>query len=366
MKILIIPEYGNVGSGTFSVLSRLLEIHRKNKIKSAILIEESQQIPEIMAYSKKLDLIVYTGKNRSRLFCRALFSSIYDIFFCLRAFRLFKPDLIVVSNGTPGFMVGTLLFPAPVMFLMHTYPMTTLRLPIRLLCRFASKRGKRFVTVSHFSAERIKRCMGVPGDRIEVIYNSFKSGITDSKKATKHPIILTIGHVVDYKNPECWLEVAKKIVAHKSDIRFVWLGDGELLKTMRRLVDDMGLSDNIQFKGYTDNVEEHYRNAIVYFQPSLIENHSIAVIEAMAHGLPCVTSNIGGLPESIIDEETGFLCEPHDIDDYIAKIVDLLDNSELRNEMGYLGRRRAENLFSQDVQEKKIVDLYNSMLHKAN
>ncbi len=56
-----------------------------------------------MRFINEMDVKVYTGVNMGKFF-RPLFSLLYDVFFCLRAFRIFKPDLIVVSNGTPGFM----------------------------------------------------------------------------------------------------------------------------------------------------------------------------------------------------------------------------------------------------------------------
>ena len=110
----------------------------------------------------------------------------------------------------------------------------------------------------------------------------------------------TIGHVVGYKNPEVWLESAKRILSYRSDTKFVWLGEGTMLDAMRQQVTQQGYDDRVSFEGVQDNVGEYLATATIYFQPSVIENHAISIIDAMASGLPCVASCVGGTPESIV------------------------------------------------------------------
>lgn len=364
MKVLVIPEYGVFG-GTLSFFKRLVEIHKNNGIKTAVLIQKKQQYPELMGFLNSMGIDIYTVANRGEFFRKPLFSLLYDILFCWKAFLSFRPNLIVVSNGTPGLMLGVLLFPVPVMFFMHTYPMSKMHLPFRLLWNLVSRFENLFVTVSNFSVNQISTCMSVSTDRIKIIYNSFRATNTQIKKTNTNPVVLTVGHVVAYKNPERWLDVALKVIAQRPDVTFVWLGEGSLLETMRKRGKEKGVDGRVIFKGYCSKVENYYDTAMVYFQPSLIESHGISVVEAMAHGLPCVASDVGGMPESIVDGVTGYTCAQNDIDGFVEKIVSLLDCEDLRVKMGRAGNVRAERLFSEATQEEKIVAFYKSMLQKS-
>lgn len=84
----------------------------------------------------------------------------------------------------------------------------------------------------------------------------------------------------------------------------------------------------------------------------------------MANGLPCVTSDTGGLPESVVNGETGFICPPDNVECFVSQIIKLLDDDKLRYKMGKSGKLRAETHFSEDVQEKKMIDLYTALLKK--
>jgi glycosyltransferase involved in cell wall biosynthesis len=364
MKVLIIPEYESSG-GTLSFLKKLLIIHSKYSVETAILIEKAQAGNNILDFFEKLSAKVHLGPNRNSMFRKAYISIFYDIFFCWKAYSSFKPDLIVVSNASCGLMLGSLLYSKPVIFITHSYPQQKIRGGILAFIKWAIKTSHKFVTVSEFSANNLSLFMGIPRSSISVIYNSYES-INDIERCvlqeSKDKIVLTIGHVTEYKNPESWLEVAAHIVEQRPEVKFIWLGDGQLLSSMRSKVQELGIEKNVSFLGHCDHVKLYYKKATIYFQPSLRESHGIAVVEAMSFGLPCVTSDIGGLPESVVDGTTGFTCQPNDIENFCLRITTLLDSSNTRNEMGAAGKERAWRLFSEDIQEKKFIDLYNEVL----
>jgi glycosyltransferase involved in cell wall biosynthesis len=365
MKVLVIPEYESSG-GTLTFLKKLLIIHSKYSIETSILIEKAQAQSSILDFFKKLGAKVYIGQNRTSIFRKAYISIFYDFFFCWKAYSSFRPDVIVVSNASCGLMLGSLLYPKPVVFIMHTYPDQIMRGGMRAYMKWINKASNRFVAVSEFSARNISEFMKIPKDTISVIYNSYQDiKDLDENKIGKNKnwMILTIGHVTEYKNPDVWLKVAATIIKQKPKVQFVWLGDGPLLESMRLEVQKLGINKNVCFPGHSDNVVPYYKKAAIYFQPSLRESHGIAVVEAMSFGLPCVTSDIGGLPESVLDGITGFTCQPNDIENFCLRITTLLDSSSTCNEMGTAGKERARRLFSEDIQEKKFIDLYNEALN---
>ena len=364
LKVLIIPEYSRSG-GTLTFLLKLLRIHRKNGIKSAVLIPGSQQFPEAMKIFGDMNVAVFTTPNRKAFFRKSYASLLFDFGVSIPACLLFRPDLIVVSNGTTNLMFGILAWPVPVIFTLHSYPTgwpwgkkrSGMRLFLRVMCRF---KKNVFLTVSKFSALKICKYLEVPPDSVRVIYNSAKEVVKRSRSENK--TVLTVGHLVWYKNPECWLEVAGRVLSEDPDVRFLWVGHGELAEDVRRRIREMALGGNLILEGDTPNVDDHYGKSAVYFQPSLLETHGISLIEAMAHGLPCIGSDVGGIPESIVHGETGFICAPTDVDSFSTHLLLLLESRNLRAQMGEAGRRRARTLFSELLQEDKIMALYGSLV----
>lgn len=172
--------------------------------------------------------------------------------------------------------------------------------------------------------------------------------------------------MVAYKNPELWFEVACAVLKKQPEATFVWLGDGELLETIREKVKGKSLEERILLPGYEANPSAWYAKTHIYFQPSLRESHGIAVIEAMSHGLPCVVANTGGLPESVVDGETGYVCPPADPDPYAGRITELLADASLRECMGTAGQQRVARCFTEKIQEQKIMALYKRLVNKQS
>lgn len=330
-----------------------------HRIETVLLIQEGQIVPDTTMLLNS-GVQVFGMPERNRLSFYPGLSILYDYLYVRKVVNKIHPDLIVVSNGTPGLMLGVLFFKVPVLMIMHTYPTKKLIVPSLIMKILAMKRGYTFMTVSRFSAKRIQETMGVPLDRIEVVYNSVKVREREVRNVA-NPVVLTIGHLVPYKNPELWLEVARRVVQSIPEVSFVWLGDGEMLESMRQRTAELGLGENVEYKGYTPDVDRFYMEAMVYFQPSTIENLSLSVLDAMVHSVPCVASDAGGLPETVIDGKTGFTCHVEDVEGFASKIIELLSNPSLRERMGKAGRQRVAELFSEEEQERKIIGLYKRL-----
>lgn len=368
MKILIIPQYESFTGGGYTFFKHLLDIHDTYNIKSAILLEKGQffEVKKNTAGTLKREL--YWGKSRSKKLSFIYLSCLFDLFFVIKIYLRCNPDLIHVSNITPGYMIGVFLLPCPIVFTMHSYPVSRIfttwlsvyLLGLRLYLKNVVKKQKRFVTVSHESARKINQYMGVPLKFIEVIPNgvSLPSKVAD----TNSNIILTVGHVVWYKNPDIWIEVALKVLSQRSNSQFLWIGDGELLETMKNKVNILNINQNVFFCGSHQRVDKYYLQSSIYFQPSLVESQGIAVLEAMSYGLPCVVSNIGGLPESVVDGETGYVVNDQSIDGFVDRILHLIDDERERKKMATASRQRVIKHFTNHIQKEKIINLYFDIL----
>ncbi|WMW24310.1 glycosyltransferase family 4 protein [Methanolobus sediminis] len=374
-KILLIPEFNSFG-GTRSYFISLLEFYSSQDYNVTVILTKHQLDTEIKLLLKHYNYKYYNIPDRNGRFKKCLcyfpLNLFYDIPMIFPIYFKEKPSVIVVSNGTPGMFIGLILFPVKFIYIFHTYPLKSKIVGLssiqKLFLSFFLNTNKILVTVSEYSKKQILSNW-VPAKKskhIHVIYNSTKTHVKNLNSVNTNVYrILTLGHVTWYKNPKLWIEVSQKVIRQrpKMDIEFIWAGEGDLLNQCQDLVNQIGL-DTIKFIGYQENVDLLYQKSVIYFQPSLLENHSISVVEAMAYGLPCVTSNIGGLPESVVDGETGFTCPPHDVECFVSQIIKLLDDDKLICKVGQCGKLRAETLFSEEVQERKMIDLYSSLLNK--
>ena len=158
--------------------------------------------------------------------------------------------------------------------------------------------------------ELYKESIGVPKDRI---------------------MILSVGELIDRKNHSVIIKALGKI---KNDsIYYVICGKGPLREKLEKLAYQKGISNNIIFLGFRTDIPELCNAADVSAFPSKIEGLGLAGIEAMAAGVPLVSSDVHGILDYVINGETGFACNPNDVDAFAKAISVLANNSELRDKM---------------------------------
>jgi N-acetyl-alpha-D-glucosaminyl L-malate synthase BshA len=147
--------------------------------------------------------------------------------------------------------------------------------------------------------------------------------------------------------------------------RLVLVGDGPEREAAERLAQSLGILKSVSFLGDQEDVADILPMADVFLLPSQHESFGLAALEAMSCGVPVVGSRIGGLPEVIEHEKTGFLCDPNDVDCMKAIVLGLLKNEPLRQQIGQAARERAQRLFNRDRIVAQYVDAYERVLAAA-
>ena len=140
--------------------------------------------------------------------------------------------------------------------------------------------------------------------------------------------------------------------------KLLLIGDGPERTKMEKLCRDLQLCDHIRFIGKLDVVEEVLSVADLFFMPSEKESFGLAALEAMACEVPVISSNTGGLPELMIQGETGFMSPVGDIEDMVKNAVYILDDVNLPTFKENALRR------AQEFDIKRIVPHYESYYHK--
>lgn len=347
-----IPSMG----GTRSFLLNILRENEKRQIKTNLVLPKSSIDEELISLCKKSGINLVPFKDRSKIFKKPYLAFIYDVVIYLTILKKLRPNLILASIGTPGLFLGLFFLNKPLIYFLHTYPFFgSNRFFDKSLSLLFSSNFKRVVTVSEFSKNKLREMWGVDQEHISVIYNGVK---TPGKLSSYENIILTVGHVVDYKNPFTWIETVKIVTQKKPNVKFFWAGEGDLLDQMKVKVIDYNLQNNVFFLGLVKDPKVLYLKACIYFHPSIIENHSISIVEAMSYGLPCVVSNIGGNPESVEDGVNGFLLDPLDYAGFAERILFLLDNRNKLENMGQNGYNKFLSFFTLEDNFDKISHLY--------
>ena len=111
--------------------------------------------------------------------------------------------------------------------------------------------------------------------------------------------------------------------------KLILIGDGPEMSAVRHLVDNLGLSGKVLFPGYQDRPEQWYSISDLMLLLSEKESFGLALLEALACGVPGIASNVGGMPEVIADGENGFICELGNIEEIAAKALRLLKDKRL-------------------------------------
>ena len=226
------------------------------------------------------------------------------------------------------------------------------------------------------------------GGRVRAIYNGVDPGSARSgnaRSSTSSPRLLFVGRLTPEKGVHVLVDAFDRVLEAFPDATLDLVGP-EAVTPRAYLVDRAGehelaclrpfyagsyrkslgerltprARERTRFHGEVDHdaVGAYYREADLLVNPSLSESFGMALIEAMAHDLPVVATRIGGMPEIVVDGETGMLVEPNDAGALADAIVTLLRSAATRASMGGAGRERAERLFAWDVIARDVLEEY--------
>ena len=168
------------------------------------------------------------------------------------------------------------------------------------------------------------------------------------------PLVLHVGRFQDVKGHDTFQEIARIVAAQIPTARFLVAGENLQhpadASYQRHILDttkaDPILRERLVYAGFVSEMQRLYPAADVAVCPSRFESYGIANLEAMACGIPVVSTNRGGPQETVLEGETGFLVPPRDAAMYAERVLRLLGDPDLRARMGGAGRRHIEAHFS--------------------
>lgn len=144
-------------------------------------------------------------------------------------------------------------------------------------------------------------------------------------------LVLSIGEMIERKNHEVIIRAMAKV--GNPNVYYAICGKGPLREHLEKLANNLGVGDRVKFLGFRKDIPELCNTADISAFPSRIEGLGLAGIEAMAAGVPLVSSNVHGILDYVIDGKTGYACNPDDVDGFAKAIATLAGNEALRKEM---------------------------------
>lgn len=208
--------------------------------------------------------------------------------------------------------------------------------------------------------------LGADRNKIRIVSNgidchTFRPG--PSRNGAK-PVVGCFARVVPVKDQMTFIRACKKVI-EKHQVDFVVVGeiqDSEYYRDCQTLVQELGLAENIKFIGYVDNLLEWYHRVDIFVLTSLWEGIPLALLEAMSCGLPCICTEVGGVPDILSDPSVGYMVPPNDADSLASRICQLLEDESLRAETGKRARELVEEKYTIERMSSQILRAYVEVL----
>jgi len=222
------------------------------------------------------------------------------------------------------------------------------------------------ITETDYSEKFLRERFPEHADRVHRIYNGLNlAEFGRANFSSEPPLIVAIGRLIAKKGFANLIRACALLVEHERSFRCQIFGEGPLGNQLRHQIDESRLQEVVRLPGPKPQYElrERLAGASAFVLPSVpeaeggMDNLPTVIMEAMATGLPVVSTTVGGIPEMVIDNETGFLVKPHDIVALAAAIEKVTNDRSLGKRLGHAGYQRAQRLFSIEKNVRELCAL---------
>jgi colanic acid/amylovoran biosynthesis glycosyltransferase len=225
------------------------------------------------------------------------------------------------------------------------------------------------VTETNYSESFLRERFPERADRIHRIYNGLNlAEFGQANFSADPPLIVAIGRLIAKKGFADLIRACALLVERERSFRCEIFGEGPLENQLRRQIEDLGLQERIQLPGLKPQhaLRTRLAGASVFVLPSVpeadggMDNLPTVIMEAMATGLPVVSTRIGGIPEMVVENETGFLVPPGDVVALADAVEKMTSDQSLGQRLGQVGYERAQTLFSIEKNVRELCALISS------
>ncbi len=236
------------------------------------------------------------------------------------------------------------------------------------LIKFGIEKSDAVTAVSHSLVNQTHHLIS-PDKEIETMYNFIDERVYHKKEVqylkAEYGILeneKVVIHISNFRHVKRVTDVVKTfaLIHKKLSSKLLLVGDGPEMTVVSQLVKELNLQDSVLFLGKQENVAELYSISDLKLLLSEKESFGLVLLEAMACGVPCIGTNVGGIPEVIEHEKTGYICEVGDIEEAANKAIQLLENEQLHQQM----REASLHAVNHKFHSTEIVSQYEKLYYK--
>ena len=249
---------------------------------------------------------------------------------------------------------------------------------MRQIDSFLAKRTcSRVIAVSQCVADHITDQLGYDSRQIRVINNPVdlnhmkviqknpKSWVCEQLNiGTEAIVFIDICRFVYQKNLPRLLDAFQGVVEFNPDAHLVLIGSTQNTEVYKEVCDritELGITNQVHVVGPSLQVADWLAGSDIFVFPSLVEGMGIALAEAMSIGLPCISSNVGPIPEFIKNRENGLLVDPKSKTEIASAMIELLSNPEFAKQLGSRAKSTVDEMFNPYRQAQKLVAVYEEI-----
>jgi phosphatidylinositol alpha-1,6-mannosyltransferase len=177
-------------------------------------------------------------------------------------------------------------------------------------------------------------------------------------------ILLTVGRLVERKGQDMVIRALPKIISHIPNLKYRIVGEGPYRTRLEQLAKELGVDTYVEFIGAVEDTEliREYKSCDLFIMPSRespndAEGFGIVYLEANACGKPVIGGRSGGVPEAVLDNQTGLLTNPTDVEEIANSVVRLLNDPLLAKRLGEQGKERVLKEFTSNYMAERVLRL---------
>ena len=292
------------------------------------------------------------------------------VFRLARLFRTSAPDIVHTRNAESfyyGFVAARLAGISTIVHSEHgrSFDDRAIRLRVQ---RWFSRHTHGIFAVSQQLKADLVRYVGLREQSVQVLYNGVDTahfGTTERESARcdigiheAKLMIGSVGRLAAVKNHALLINAIARL--NRPEVTLMLVGDGPERQSLEALVARLRIGHQVRFVGHRDDVAGLLAAMDIFVLPSVSEGLSNTLLEAMASGVACVASDVGGNAEIVAHEQSGYLFASDDVMALTGYLDQLCSDAKLRDSIGAAGRRRVEKEFSIDAMISRYEGFYRA------